>query len=144
MILGCTCSIRLLLFQQMELISVDVPANPPNSFWCMESTIELASKGQASLEIDFLPLLPGQRNCGILFTCPKVGEFLQVPSYLFCHVYNVHVKCIYAIYTLYIMHVQDISYTLYIMHVQDISYILYNIHIVCCIMCVSFKERKKQ
>ena len=55
-----------------------IPTNSPSSFWCSETTVQLAPGGTANLDLEFLPLSPGPRNCALLFSCSGVGEFLQV------------------------------------------------------------------
>ena len=57
-----------------------VPHHSPCAFWCGDSILQLAAGGTATLNIHFLPLSPGPRHCALLFSCPGVGEFLQVDN----------------------------------------------------------------
>lgn len=57
---------------------VPVPTNAPCAFWCKDTLVELAPRGSATLDMEFLPLSPGPRSCALLFSCPGAGEFLQV------------------------------------------------------------------
>ncbi|KAL5265854.1 hypothetical protein ACHWQZ_G006507 [Mnemiopsis leidyi] len=60
-----------------DVTKATIPTNSPSSFWCSETAVQLAPGGTANLDLEFLPLSPGPRNCALLFSCPGVGEFLQ-------------------------------------------------------------------
>ena len=48
------------------------------SFFCHARTVQVGACGTASLEVLFLPLVVGRRQCTVILTDDTLGEFLYV------------------------------------------------------------------
>ena len=90
----CSSCLKSLKFSTQTFIfnpdisTVAVPGGSPSSFWCEETKLELAPSGMGIVHLEFLPLSPGIRSCAVLFSCPGIGEFLQVGISLFHQTFN--------------------------------------------------------
>ena len=47
-----------------------------SAFWSPASSVNIAAKGAAAVEVHFLPFSLGHRQCSVLFINDKIGEFL--------------------------------------------------------------------